>query len=318
MLLLVVALSLLMADDHPSLFPYFILAGWIVSSLLAALIIFKWLIRTLAWPSSVLFKTTLKKSWPFLLLPVLATLYYKNGVWLLSQKLGPHDAGVFQASYALVEWILAIPAILAGILLPIASVTFVSDRDEFESKIRIFMNFIIKWSPLFGVLGFILSKIILANYSADYTASYFYGLVASLMIVPLSINYFLGALLIASEQKNRAIAALACAGVFNLSLNLIFIPRYGILATILSLVCCEWMCLVIQFRGLKKLIPAAACAELTRNMGMHSVIVPLIFFVFWSQVHWTLTAVLASGYLLYNRRALISIFEFKAHRMAAN
>jgi O-antigen/teichoic acid export membrane protein len=317
MLLLVVVLCLLLADDRPSLFPCFILVGWILSSLLAALIIFKWLIRTFVWPSSVFFINTLKKSWPFLLLPVLSTLYYKNGVWLLAQKLGTQDAGVFQASYALVEWILAIPAILAGILLPIASVTFISDREEFQRKIRIFMNFIIKWSPLFCVLGFFLSKIILANYSADYTASYFLGLVASMMIVPLSINYFLGVLLIASEQKNRAIAALACAGLINLSLNVMFIPRFGHMAAILSLICCEWLCLAIQFQGLRKLLPKAVFAELTRHIVIYTMIVPLALFALWLKVHWTLAAALASGYLLYNRRALISIFEFKTLGLAA-
>jgi O-antigen/teichoic acid export membrane protein len=224
---------------------------------------------------------------------------------------GPDEVGVFQASYAVVEWILAVPAILAGILLPIASLAYVNNRDEFQRNIRLFINFIIKLSPLFCVLGFFLSKIILANYSNDYKASYFLGLAASLMIVPLSINYFLGTLLIAGEQKNRALAALACAGILNFILNLAFIARYGIPAAIISLVVCEWICLTIQFWSFKKIILAYVFAELTRNVLIYGVVVPLAFWAVWLHLHWIAVLVLAGAYLLFNGRALISIFEFK-------
>jgi O-antigen/teichoic acid export membrane protein len=318
MLLLVVVVSLLLAKSRPTLYPCFILTGWIISSLLAASIIFKSLIQKIELPTAFVFITTLKKSSPFLLIPVLSTIYYKNGVWLLSRLQGPHEAGIFQASYAVVEWILAVPAILAGILLPIASLTFFNDREEFQKKIHLYTNFIIKVSPLFCVLGFILCKIILTNYSAEYKASYSFGLIASLMIVPMSINYFLGVLLIASEQKSRAIAALACAGFISIISNYMLIPVYGIRAAMVSLVFCEWICLTIQYYGMRRIIPAAGFTELTRSIMLCNIIMPLSFLWVWSQIHWTLTLVLAIAYLLFNARAITSIFEHDANKPAAS
>lgn len=308
MLLVVVAVALLLSQRRVDLFPYLVLAAWFLSSLLAVTIVYKALIGNIRWPTMARFFESLLKSLPFLLLPVLSTLYYKNGVWLLSKLQGLHQAGVFQASYGVVEWVIAAPAILAGILLPTAAAAFHSHPDGYREKLQTYLSYIIRVAPVLCVLGFALATVVLSRYTPEFTASCRYGVILSLMIVPISLSYFMSTLLIASEQRRIVIRALVIVAAVNVAANLFFIPRYGIMAAAVAVILCEWLNVGLLAIGFRIWFSREVFNRLLRSLLMFDILFVMFLFLAWQYLHGLLSLLAVLMYVLADIRSFFTIF----------
>jgi len=192
-----------------------------------------------------------KKSFPFLLSGIFVTVYFRIDITLMS-KLAPEslswiysnvsrDAiiGWYSAAYNLLDAATSLAGAVSAAILPVAVFYF---KESKEKLIRLYVTsvrFLIYLSiPIAVGTTLLADKIILILYGQEYAHAVLALQILIWTIVPLCINYMMGAMMIAIHKEKKGIIVLFLNVVVNVVLNLILIPRYSLygaaLATILT------------------------------------------------------------------------------------
>lgn len=220
---------------------YFITLGWgvkgalislIVSQLLYMLVLFIFFIKqkikfNYKINKQIVFMI-LRNSLPYGLLGILALIYFKIDILLISYIKGEYDTGIYGAAYKFLEAIIFIPSIAGTVLYPIFAKLYVSDLEQLKK--RYYQSLL-----LMGLLGTLtlavyllilplIIQIFLPNYLLSINAIYILALA-----IPFMFLHTPGVQVILSHESNvKSVFYLSIVTIlFNISLNLILIPSYG-------------------------------------------------------------------------------------------
>ena len=198
-----------------------------------------------------LIASLLKRSFPFLLSGIFVTIYFRVDVTLMS-KLAPtflegvygnveREAviGWYSAAYNLLDAVTSLPIALSASVLPVAIVYFKEPRETLSDLFSISTKFLTYLSiPIAVGISILSSKIVLFLYGTRYSNA---SLALSILIwtlVPLCINYMMGAAMIALHEEKKGVIVLFLNVVVNVLLNLYLIPKYSLygaaIATVLT------------------------------------------------------------------------------------
>ena len=203
-------------------------------------------------------KTIAKESFPIALSLIFTLIYFRLDTVLLSLFKSAHEVGIYNISYKLLENIIFYPAMFVGLLMPALS-------REAEKQSERFAELLQKGSKtLFAVaVPMVFGGAILARPIIEIVGGTAFHEAQQPFVVLLVATAFIffgtiaGAAVIALNKQKQALPIYFCAMVFNVLVNLVFIPQYGYMATALTTLATEiivtvGLCGVV---GVRKILP---------------------------------------------------------------
>lgn len=209
-----------------------ILWASVVSCLISTLIHFYYT-RKLArltlnfnWP---VWLQILKKSWPIGLTIIFNLIYLRADTLLLSIFRSQEEVGIYGAAYKIIDVLITLPFIFAGIILPImTSAWYLRDGRQFAriTQKSFDLMAIVAMPMIFGTY-FLADSIMAVVAGPEFAVA---GNVLRLLIIACSIIY-LGTIfshaVIALDKQKSIITAYAFVAITSLAAYLFFIPRYS-------------------------------------------------------------------------------------------
>lgn len=197
----------------------------------------------------------LKQTATFLLISIVTTAYWKIDVIMLSKMKGAVDLGFYSAAYRFMEILKGLSYSYIASLFPLISLSFSGSTDSFKRKCVLSIKYLFILSFPISIGTTILARnILLLAYGKEFVNS-----TGALQILIWTIFFFPIALvfaraLVASRNQRYDLICNALALFFNISLNLLLIPRFSFLgasvATLLSI--CFFM--LIQYVFVSKIL----------------------------------------------------------------
>ena len=192
-------------------------------------------------------KNFLKESWPIGLSVIVTFIYFKADTLLLKAMKSNVDVGIYGAAYKVLENITFFPGMIIGLMMPMFSYYIFKDRKKFQRLVNEnFKLFIILIIPLIIIVMFFAENIIAIVAGPQFTAS---ATVLRIVIFSLAFIFFgmlFGNILLVAKLQKQQLLALTAVAIFNVSANLILIPKYSYLATSAVSVATEFLVVLLS------------------------------------------------------------------------
>ena len=262
---------------------------WIVSALLfnmliSFLVVFLWSKKYLRFRIQFDFsywKNFLKEAAPIGIASVIAFAYFKMDTILLSLMKTGADVGIYNVASKVLENITFFPAMIIGLIFPLMAKNIFTNRKNFqEISNKTFKVFLILVVPL--IIGiFSLSdgiiRVIGGGGFAEASA------ILRILVFALALIFFgnfFNSVLIAGNAQKLLMLILGVAAVTNISLNLIFIPRFSYLGAAYISVLTEFLVVAMGFYATVKKIGYFPRIEKIPNILVAGGIMALFLFLF--------------------------------------
>ncbi len=187
---------------------------------------FKWNVDVAVW------KTVLGRSWPIGLSILFNLIYFKADTLILSLFRPQAEVGIYSAAYRVLEILITLPFMYAGVLLPIIAKQWVTkDKERFSRLISNSYNaMVILAAPLVvGTMIFATRGITLV--AGDQFSSS--GRILQILILAVAFIFF-GTVsshaVIALDAQRKMLPVYAIIAIFTLAGYIMFIPKYGMMA----------------------------------------------------------------------------------------
>lgn len=174
-------------------------------------------------------KEILKRSWPLAITIALNLVYLKADILILSLVKSQSDVGIYGVAYKMIDVLITIPFMFAGIILPIITVNWVKQNKKYFEKImqRSFDLMVILLAPIIIGTQFVANQIIEIIAGKEFENSG--GILKILSIAAGMI--FLGCIfshaIVAVNKQKKIIKAYIFTSVTALAGYLIFIPKFS-------------------------------------------------------------------------------------------
>ena len=174
-------------------------------------------------------KEIMKKSWPLALTIAFNLIYLKTDTLILSVMRPQAEVGLYGAAYKVVDVLITIPFMFAGIILPIMTASWAEKKfAQFKSILQKSFDFMILLAVPLALGSQLISKPAMVLVAGkDFAAS---GDVLKILIVAASI-IFIGTIfshgIIAIEKQKKLIGIYVFAGISAVIGYLVFIPKYS-------------------------------------------------------------------------------------------
>lgn len=175
-----------------------------------------------------IWRDIIRHSWPIGLTIVFNLVYLRADTLILSLFRSANEVGIYGATYKVIDVLITIPFIFAGIVLPIMTSGWRTDKTQFQRVLqKSFDLMAILAVPLFFGAQFLADRLMTLVAGNDFAAS---GPVLRILILAASI-IFVGTMfshaVIAVDKQRSIIGAYFFVAVTALIGYLIFIPKYS-------------------------------------------------------------------------------------------
>jgi O-antigen/teichoic acid export membrane protein len=182
----------------------------------------------------------LRESFPLMLNHLLATLFFKVDVPMLQAMRGPTVVGWYSTAYKWIDALNIIPAYSTMALFPVMSRQATEDKEALMRSTRFAIKFLVMLAlPIAVMTTFLAPFLVLLLGGPSYLPYAAVALQIMIWSIPFGwINSIVNYILIALGQQSKLTRAFVIGLTFNISANLILIPRFSFVAaavvTILS------------------------------------------------------------------------------------
>ncbi len=245
---------------------YLVIAGFTVGNLVQFLVAYYYAHRfasvSLRFEMSY-WKTFLRKSLPYGVAVFLGAAYFRIDTLLLSFIEGPESVGLYAIAMRLIENGAYIPVVFINALLPaLALYLRKQDHEKVEELLRKSWLFLLSISVAFALLATTYAvPLTLIFSSRDYVSGNLVRVGSDIAIqisvwalVFSSLNRLFVFTSLAMGKQYKILFINAVGVTFNLVTNLIFIPRYGMIAAAITTVVSEGIVLILNFGVVYKAI----------------------------------------------------------------
>ncbi len=226
-------------------------SAWSAGSVVVALIAAVWIWREriigpLVWDFREM-AGLMRRALPLFLLAVLGQLYFRQDVVILRALTSPETVGYYGAAYRLFEMFVFLPGSLTLAYLPAASLVRVTAPETFRGLVQQTLTLCFALSlPLSLFLAVRTPEVLRLLFGGGFDAAIPAARVVVWALTLYFSNSVLGHTLIAAQLQRIPAIAVACAVVANLSLNLVLIPRFGIVGAAWATVMSELLITAVQ------------------------------------------------------------------------
>lgn len=176
-------------------------------------------------------KYLLKESFPLMLTSAAVIVYQRIDQVMIGQMVDNTAVGYFSVASRFVEILLYIPMTLSQTITPVLVRTLEEDVNLYKAKAQRFMNLSLWMSLLVSVATSLLAPFIVdITFGDTYTPAVVVLQIMSFKAASVALSNTAGAMLVSERLQKFAIGRdlLGCA--VCVSLNYIFLPKYGIIA----------------------------------------------------------------------------------------
>ena len=232
----------------------------------------------------------IKNSYPLCLVSLITLIFFRIDTIILKTISGNYTVGLYSAVYTLAAAFLIIPSIFFSVMFPVFSRLSIDNKSNFDKSLDKSLKYLTLISLPIAVGGCLLSdKIILIAYGDKYASA---GVILS-VLYPFLIFSFINslmqhAIIIKGGQKYMVIGIIVAA-LFNITANLLLIPKYGAFGASITTVLSEITLFILYsyifhksklaFRKfynwtLKAIISTGIMAGVVELTKTHNIIVP--------------------------------------------
>jgi len=186
------------------------------------------------------------ESFPLMINHLLATLFFRIDVLILQPTWGAQAVGYYGAAYKYVDGINIIPSYFTLAIFPLMSRYARTARDSLVRAYILSLRLLLMIAlPVAVGTPFIARELILILGGVQYLPDSMIALQLLIWFLPFSfVNQITHYVLIAIDQQRFLTKAFIIGVVFNVSVNLILIPRYGYRAAAITTIFSEWALLI--------------------------------------------------------------------------
>lgn len=176
-----------------------------------------------------IWKEIFKKTWPLALTIAFNLVYLKADTLILSLVKTQAEVGIYGAAYKVIDVLVSIPFMFAGVILPILALSWAEGNHERFAGVfqKSFDVLVIMAAPLMVGTQFVAGKTMTLIAGDEFTAS---GPVLRLLIAAaglIFLNSMFAHGIIAMDKQKKVIGAYIFTGITAVAGYLIFIPRYS-------------------------------------------------------------------------------------------
>ncbi|MFA5048137.1 MAG: flippase [Patescibacteria group bacterium] len=187
-------------------------------------------------------------SWPLAITISLSLVYFRADTLILSFFRPASEVGIYGASYKVLEVLIQFPYLFLGVILPLLSQFFVTDKKIFQAILQKSFDFLMIIAlPMIFAIWALGDKVMTVVAGSDFAVS---GDILKILIVAAGAIYvssLFGYTIVACELQKKMIKFYLINAVISLILYLIFIPMYSYWGAAVLTVLTE---LVIMFSSL--------------------------------------------------------------------
>ncbi len=176
-----------------------------------------------------LWKQIIKKSWPLALTIVLNLIYLKSDILVLSLVKPQAHVGIYGAAYKVIDVLIIIPFMFAGIILPVLTSSWASNKFAYFKKVlqKSFDFMMILAIPLVVGAQFLADQIVRIIASNEFEAS---ANVLRILILAAGLIFFacmFSHAIIALDKQKKVIGAYIFTSITSLIGYIVFIPKFS-------------------------------------------------------------------------------------------
>jgi len=195
----------------------------------------------------------IKKSWPIAITTGLNLIYLKGDLLVLSFVKSSGDVGIYGAAYKVIDVLVMIPFIFAGISLPILTRNWIDDKEGFNRILQKMVDFMLILSIPLLVGGQFISKDIMRTIAGNkFLVS---GDVLQILVLACGA-IFIGTMfshaIIAIDKQKKTIFAYILVSITSIIGYIIFIPRFSYIGASWMTVYSEVAIALFSFFYIKK------------------------------------------------------------------
>ncbi len=256
----------------------------------------------------------LRQSFPYALLILLMTFYYRTDTLMLERMAGEREAGIYAQGFRFFEALNMLGYLFAGLLLPMFS-RMLKNREKVNDLVAVALRLVLAGSVAVAIFGSWYSNDIMELRYTEHTDRSA-GAFAVLMwcFVAVTLTYIHGTLLTASGQLSTLNWIAAGGALLNIVLNLVLIPRSASEGAAWASLATQWLTALAQIyiayrifalrelfpvilRALPYLAGLAGCLFGLQFLKLDLLAVTIFYFLF--SLLWAfLTGLLGRKYLL--------------------
>ncbi len=174
-------------------------------------------------------KKIMKEAYPLALANLFSVIYFRIDTVMIASLVGQEAVGQYNAAYRLLEFTMILPAYYAGAVFPVISTAFQANPPRFILIYRRSLKYLLVASlPLALGTAVLAPEIINILYGPEYTASIPLLPILMWSLVLIAANSINSPYLIAMGRQRIVTRLILVGMIFNIILNALAIPRYGI------------------------------------------------------------------------------------------
>lgn len=207
----------------------------------------------------VLFRTIIKFALPFAFAGIFTKIYSYIDTVLLSRLLGSKAVGWYSVPYKLTFAFQFVPMAFAAALYPAMSTFFVQDKNRLKGLFEKGVIYLAMLAlPISFGIGAMAEVFILKVYGPEYLPSVLPLKILLASLVFAFLDFPVGSLLNACNRQSVQTAVMGVTMVLNIVLNVILIPRLGVVGVAISALVGNFTLCILGYMWVPKIIPAPA------------------------------------------------------------
>ncbi len=251
---LILALTILAVLEKSPIFFYvaaYVFGGITFVTIAYFLILKKFNLSILPLFSKTVFQKLLSAAWPIGMALIFNLIYFRVDVLILSYTWPSQEVGLYGIAYQFFEVALAVPIFFANALYPLLSNLYIQSQSEYQKQTKLWTLILFVFSLALSLALMVAAEIIPILLGSRFAPSK-----TALIILALGMPFFfISALfwhmIIIHNKQKTLIAIYGLGAIFNITSNLIFIPKYGFLAAAITTVASEALVLLLLALVLK-------------------------------------------------------------------
>lgn len=172
----------------------------------------------------------IKQSWSFGVFNILGIFYFMVDTQIISLFLTAKDVALYQSVFRILLILMLLSDIISNVLLPYLSFKFYKQENISELSSKIYLYLLLVGCSLFLAFTTFKTELLQLLYTPEYLEATVLVLPFSIVLILRTVSTLLGNILTISNQQVARVVTVSLSLVLSLVLNLLLVPKYGIVA----------------------------------------------------------------------------------------
>ncbi len=237
---LILGLALIILFKNVVFIPIAVFVSGIGGAIVTYVLLKKIVHFKLKKPDPKLFKLLVIAAIPFVTSEILIMIYRNIDIVMLQLTKGTDEVAYYSSGYKIVNTIIIVIAFIPDAFFPLIVYNFKHDEKQFKQHILLFSQTAGLLSIPLAIGGIIYARqILMLLYGSQLLAGTDAFKVLLLLVIIIPFKLLVASIIIATDKQNHYMISGAIGAIVNVLLNIILIPRYGMIGAGIAIVVTE-------------------------------------------------------------------------------